>query len=1012
MFKNMTIRLKLIMQTAVPVIVILILASLVMNFTYSKVKELDDIQQSSKLLNSISFLIHETQKERGMTAGFIGSNGKNFKDMLSQQRNLTNNRLKELKGVIAKVNIKAIDIKTSDAIDKALKDTTKIKEIRLKVDSLSIKIPKVMSYYTNMNTKFLNTIVKISNFSSSPEVTKQIIAYFNFLMSKERAGIERAIGTNISSLDYFKNGSETKFSSLIVSQNSYMSSFKEYASEDALAFYSKTLNNNSVKEVKRMRKVILNTKGIGGFGVDGGYWFTTITKKLGLLKKTENSIVLSLRLSDRNVKQHVKMAVSLSNLVHETQKERGATAGFIGSKGAKFKPEMDKQRLNTNEKLNIAKKTLMRLGTYTLKREAKNYLNKALAQLSKLNKIRSSVDNMSIGGKKAIGYYTNMHALFLNVIGAITKDAKTADEARDLLAWYNFIMAKERAGIERAVMTNTFAANKFLPGMKEKFTKLVTEQNSFLVSFEKSASDSMINKYKSTVVGKSIDEVNRMRRIAFNATSIGGFGIDYKYWFTTITKKINLLKKIDDHLSKTLEDSIDEQLEQEKNVLYTSGIIIFIIIIFILFFAKVIADGVTNSIERFQVGLLSFFSYINRENNNTELLDDKSKDELGIMAKVVNENIIKTKKAIEEDNDFIKDTQTVMNRVQNGWFSQHIAANTNNPSLQLLKSTINDGLNNLNNKVSVMNKSLEEYANLDYTKELKSEGIEKDSALDNLTIDINKLRDAITDMLIDNKSNGLTLQDSSQLLLSNVDILNTNANEATTSIQNAASTLVDVTNNITNNTKTVTDMSKFGRDVKKSVEDGNTLANKTTVAMDEINTEVAAISDAISVIDQISFQTNILSLNAAVEAATAGEAGKGFAVVAQEVRNLASRSAEAANEIKALVQNATTKANDGKLIADEMITGYTSLNNGITKTLNLISDVEKSSKEQQNGIELINTAISDLDTQTQQNASIANATKEIAEQTDEIAYLVVRDADEKEFIGKEKVKKKFIGKGK
>ncbi len=83
--------------------------------------------------------------------------------------------------------------------------------------------------------------------------------------------------------------------------------------------------------------------------------------------------------------------------------------------------------------------------------------------------------------------------------------------------------------------------------------------------------------------------------------------------------------------------------------------------------------------------------------------------------------------------------------------------------------------------------------------------------------------------------------------------------------------------------------------------------------MDEINEQVNSINEAITVIDQIAFQTNILSLNAAVEAATAGEAGKGFAVVAQEVRNLAARSAEAAKEIKELVETATTKANSGKV---------------------------------------------------------------------------------------------------
>ncbi|WP_226813974.1 methyl-accepting chemotaxis protein, partial [Aliarcobacter butzleri] len=141
-------------------------------------------------------------------------------------------------------------------------------------------------------------------------------------------------------------------------------------------------------------------------------------------------------------------------------------------------------------------------------------------------------------------------------------------------------------------------------------------------------------------------------------------------------------------------------------------------------------------------------------------------------------------------------------------------------------------------------------------------------------------------------------------------------------------------------------MAKLSSEVTASASQGEKLANETTVAMDEINNQVHLINDSISVIDQIAFQTNILSLNAAVEAATAGEAGKGFAVVAQEVRNLASRSAEAAREIKAIVENATNKANQGKEIATNMIDGYKELNQNISQTINLISDIEMSSKEQ------------------------------------------------------------------
>jgi methyl-accepting chemotaxis protein len=203
-------------------------------------------------------------------------------------------------------------------------------------------------------------------------------------------------------------------------------------------------------------------------------------------------------------------------------------------------------------------------------------------------------------------------------------------------------------------------------------------------------------------------------------------------------------------------------------------------------------------------------------------------------------------------------------------------------------------------------------------------------------------------------------------------------------------------------------MAALSSSVTSSATSGEKLANETTIAMDDINNQVNLINESISVIDQIAFQTNILSLNAAVEAATAGEAGRGFAVVAAEVRNLAARSAEAAKEIKNIVENATTKANHGKQIAGNMIDGYKQLNENITQTINLISDIQSASKEQLLGIEQINDAVNSLDQQTQQNAMVSNQTHDVAVVTDQIAKLIVSSANEKEFKGKNEVKAKNI----
>ena len=387
-----------------------------------------------------------------------------------------------------------------------------------------------------------------------------------------------------------------------------------------------------------------------------------------------------------------------------------------------------------------------------------------------------------------------------------------------------------------------------------------------------------------------------------------------------------------------------------------------------------------------------------------QVLDNNSSDELGIMTKVVNDNITKTKAGIEEDRKVIDDTIEVLGEFEQGDLCQRVSSTTSNPALQELTSLLNQMGGNMETNIDGVLNVLEQYSNSNYMNKAKTDGIKEH--LLKLANGVNTLGDSITQMLVENKQNGLTLDASSDILLENVDVLNKNSNEAAAALEETAAALEEVTSNISATTNNIVKMSGYATALTTASHDGNNLAQQTTTAMNEIDEEVKAINEAISIIDQIAFQTNILSLNAAVEAATAGEAGKGFAVVAQEVRNLASRSAEAANEIKTLVTNATTKANNGKEISDKMIDGYTTLNDNISKTIEIISDVESASKEQLLGIEQINDAVNSLDQQTQQNAMIASQTHNVAVQTDTIAKLVVSNANEKEFIGKDTVKAK------
>ena len=477
----------------------------------------------------------------------------------------------------------------------------------------------------------------------------------------------------------------------------------------------------------------------------------------------------------------------------------------------------------------------------------------------------------------------------------------------------------------------------------------------------------------------------------------------------TISKMAQAGLVVEEEIREINASAIKIKEEAFSSLNTTLSILAIVSIVLFIFISLVISNIIVKSLNDFKQGLLSFFDYLNKKSTSVLTLDDEGKDEFAEMALFVNENIRQVEKTLGQDIALIEDAKVVMTRVNNGWYGQFIEKSTSNASLEEFKNNVNKMIESTKNRFAEVDEVLEEYVKHNYIPSIKMHpNDEKGGVFERLVVGINTLQNSITSMLVENKSNGLTLDDSSNILLTNVDKLNTSSNEAAASLEETAAALEEITSNIRSNTENIVKMANYSNNVTASVQEGEKLANQTTQSMDEINNQVNAINEAISVIDQIAFQTNILSLNAAVEAATAGEAGKGFAVVAAEVRNLASRSADAAKEIKAIVENATSKANHGKTIATNMINGYQELNKNINQTIHLIQDIQNASKEQLLGIEQINDAVTQLDQQTQQNAAVASQTQDIAEITDQIAKLIVSNADAKEFEGKNNIKAREV----
>ena len=196
----------------------------------------------------------------------------------------------------------------------------------------------------------------------------------------------------------------------------------------------------------------------------------------------------------------------------------------------------------------------------------------------------------------------------------------------------------------------------------------------------------------------------------------------------------------------------------------------------------------------------------------------------------------------------------------------------------------------------------------------------------------------------------------------------------------------ELTSTVRNNADNARQANQVAGNASQLATTGGEVVGRAVTAMQQINDSSEHIAEIIGVIDEIAFQTNLLALNASVEAARAGEQGRGFAVVATEVRNLASRSAEAAKEIKELIQDSVSKVKAGSELVDESGSTLEEIVQGVKKVGDIIAEIAAASEEQSAGIDQVNRAVTSMDEVTQQNAALAEQTSAASAQLNDKAH--------------------------
>jgi methyl-accepting chemotaxis protein len=322
----------------------------------------------------------------------------------------------------------------------------------------------------------------------------------------------------------------------------------------------------------------------------------------------------------------------ISDLVHELQKERGMSALFIGSRGQQMGTELQAQRRDTDGQIAIVQDTLKALSLSDYSAGLRQSVENGLSGLAELAAKRADVSGLRIVGPDSFRFYTS---LITNLLAVPQESVKVSDSpavTANLLAYFNFLAAKERAGQERATGSAGFASGQFAPAQYRTLLTILAEQAAFLSSFQSYATEAQRNAAQQTLTGPIITEAERLRRIAVETGSekpLGG--VAARDWFKATTDRIDLMKTVEDVLQRDLATLNQANAAQAWKILTYGSSFALIMLMAALIVGFVLARGITRPIT----GMTEAMRALSRGDLSIAIPGRDKRDEIGTMAEAL-----------------------------------------------------------------------------------------------------------------------------------------------------------------------------------------------------------------------------------------------------------------------------------------------------------------------------------------------------------------------------------------